>query len=123
MTIAVPADREIFVNRTINLRSIKAIGYDMDYTLVHYRAELWEERAYAHLRSRLSEDGWPVGDLGFVPTRVGFGHRIRPGFFPEHQVVRDGHAVHVDEGPRGPRALGVDGFGNQFLAGPGLTGQ
>ena len=28
--------RGVFCNRTLNLRSIRAIGYDMDYTLVHY---------------------------------------------------------------------------------------
>ena len=66
----VPHERRIFANRTLNLRSIRAIGYDMDYTLVHYRAELWEERAYAHLRSRLAEDGWPVADLAFDPDSV-----------------------------------------------------
>ncbi len=26
----------IFANRTLNLRAIKAVGYDMDYTLIHY---------------------------------------------------------------------------------------
>lgn len=28
--------RGIFCSRTLNLRSISAIGYDMDYTLMHY---------------------------------------------------------------------------------------
>lgn len=28
--------RGIFCSRTLNLRSISAIGYDMDYTLIHY---------------------------------------------------------------------------------------
>ncbi len=32
-----PPQRGVFANRTLNLRSIRAIGYDMDYTLVHYR--------------------------------------------------------------------------------------
>ena len=42
--IPVPsAERGIFVNRTLNLRSIKAVGYDMDYTLVHYRVAEWED--------------------------------------------------------------------------------
>ena len=37
------ADRtlRVHVNRTLNLRTIKAIGYDMDYTLVGYRAAQW----------------------------------------------------------------------------------
>jgi len=29
--------RGLFCNRTLNLRGIQAIGYDMDYTLVHSR--------------------------------------------------------------------------------------
>lgn len=28
--------RGIFCTRTLNLRSISVIGYDMDYTLIHY---------------------------------------------------------------------------------------
>ena len=59
--------RGIFANRTLNLRSIRAVGYDMDYTLVHYRVEPWERRAYEHTRQRLVARGWPVGHLTFVP--------------------------------------------------------
>jgi 5'-nucleotidase len=65
-----PAPRRIFGNRTLNLRSIRAIGYDMDYTLIHYRVEEWERRAFDHTRSRLRESGWPVDDLEFDPTSV-----------------------------------------------------
>jgi HAD superfamily 5'-nucleotidase-like hydrolase len=65
-----PPERRIFANRTLNLRSIQAIGYDMDYTLVHYRAELWEERAYARLKALFADEGWPVDDLVFDPDSV-----------------------------------------------------
>lgn len=65
-----PRTRGLFCNRTLNLRAIRAVGYDMDYTLIHYRMEAWEERAYEHLRRRLSERGWPVGDLVFDPELV-----------------------------------------------------
>ena len=60
-----PSTRRIFVNRTLNLRSIEAIGFDMDYTLVHYRHEAWERAAYRHVRQRLLDMGWPVPDLEF----------------------------------------------------------
>jgi 5'-nucleotidase len=60
-----PFARRIFANRTLNLRSIRAVGYDMDYTLVHYRFRIWEERAYARLQELLVADGWPVGHLRF----------------------------------------------------------
>ena len=63
-------ERGIYCNRTLNLRSIKAIGYDMDYTLIHYRMEEWERAAYEHTRARLLELGWDVGGLSFDPTLV-----------------------------------------------------
>jgi HAD superfamily 5'-nucleotidase-like hydrolase len=57
--------RRIFCNRTLNLRSIRAIGYDMDYTLIHYRVEDWERAAYEAARARLAAEGWPVESLSF----------------------------------------------------------
>jgi 5'-nucleotidase len=62
---APPPERHIFCNRTLNLRAIQAIGYDMDYTLIHYREGEWEQRAYAHLRRKLAARGWPVEPLTF----------------------------------------------------------
>src|SRR3990172_589623 len=62
--------RGIFCNRTLNLRSIRAIGYDMDYTLIHYRVEEWERRAFEHLRRKLADLEWPVIELQFDPTHV-----------------------------------------------------
>ena len=65
-----PRARGIFCNRTLNLRSIRAIGYDMDYTLIHYRVEEWERRAFEHLRRKLVDLEWPVIELQFDPTHV-----------------------------------------------------
>ena len=62
--------RGLFCNRTLNLRNIGAIGYDMDYTLVHYRVELWEERAYSYVKAGLLAQGWPVEGLVFDPDLV-----------------------------------------------------
>jgi 5'-nucleotidase len=62
---APPPERGLFCNRTLNMRAIKAIGYDMDYTLIHYQVEAWEQRAYEHMRQRLEARGWPVGHLRF----------------------------------------------------------
>src|SRR5690554_527140 len=61
----VEPERGVFCNRTLNMRSIKAIGYDMDYTLVHYHVDAWEGRAYEHIKLRLLAAGWPVEDLHF----------------------------------------------------------
>ena len=65
-----PPERGVFCNRTLNLRSIQAIGYDMDYTLIHYEMAEWEARAFEYTREGLSEKGWPVDDLEFDPERV-----------------------------------------------------
>lgn len=66
----VPVWRQVFCNRTLNLRSVKAIGYDMDYTLIHYHVEQWERRVFAHVRERLLSMGWPVEDTAFDPAAV-----------------------------------------------------
>ncbi len=63
----VPDERQVFCNRTLNLRATRAIGYDLDYTLVHYRVEAWEAASFAHLQRKLAERGWPVADLSFDP--------------------------------------------------------
>jgi HAD superfamily 5'-nucleotidase-like hydrolase len=64
----IPVGRGVYCNRTLNLRSIRAIGYDMDYTLVHYHVDVWEERAYEYARLALLEAGWPVEALRFDPA-------------------------------------------------------
>ena len=45
-SVMVPPERRVWCNRTLNLRAIKAVGYDMDYTLVHYRTREWERAAF-----------------------------------------------------------------------------
>ena len=70
MTTALPTDdplpaRRVFCNRTLNMRSIRAVGFDMDYTLVHYDVREWEARAYAHVQQKLIGLGLPVQDLRF----------------------------------------------------------
>ena len=62
--------RGLFCNRTLNLRGIRAIGYDMDYTLVHYHMREWEKRAYRYVKEGLLDKGWPVDDLTFDPDLV-----------------------------------------------------
>jgi HAD superfamily 5'-nucleotidase-like hydrolase len=68
--LAKTGERGLFCNRTLNLRSIRAIGYDMDYTLIHYRVEEWERRAFEYTRENLAAGGWPVQHLEFDPTLV-----------------------------------------------------
>ncbi|KAH7513546.1 hypothetical protein FEM48_Zijuj12G0211700 [Ziziphus jujuba var. spinosa] len=62
--------RGIFCSRTLNLRSISAIGYDMDYTLMHYNVMAWEGRAYDYCMDNLRKVGFPVDGLAFDPDLV-----------------------------------------------------
>jgi len=66
-------ERRVFTNLTLNMRKIKAIGYDMDYTLTQYNAEAWEECAFGHARDRLEALGWPVKELVFDAGMVSRG--------------------------------------------------
>jgi 5'-nucleotidase len=59
--------RGVFANRTLNLRSVAAIGYDMDYTLIHYRTDDWEGAAFEHAVNPGAKRGWPVEDLPSIP--------------------------------------------------------
>jgi 5'-nucleotidase len=68
-TIVSP-ERRVWCNRTLNLRAIRAIGYDMDYTLVHYRTSEWERAAFEQALGPLARRGWPVGGLAFDPASV-----------------------------------------------------
>ena len=69
----IPTSRRVFANRTLNLRAIRAVGFDMDYTLVHYKVHVWEQRAYAHAQTLLARRGWPVDKLRFDPKLVTVG--------------------------------------------------
>jgi 5'-nucleotidase len=66
----IPPERRVWCNRTLNLRSIKAVGYDMDYTLVHYRTAEWERAAFERALVPLERRGWPVSHLTFDPASV-----------------------------------------------------
>ena len=43
----------VYVNRTLNLKRIKAIGFDLDYTLARYQTQKFEELVYHHTIERL----------------------------------------------------------------------
>ena len=64
---ALPPERGVFANRTLNLRSVEAIGYDMDYTLIPYRTDEWEAAAFAHASIELGRHGVNVEGLRFEP--------------------------------------------------------
>jgi HAD superfamily 5'-nucleotidase-like hydrolase len=63
----------VFCNRTLNFRSLRAIGYDMDYTLVDYRVDVFEHQVFEFTRERLLAQGWAVESLVFDPGMVARG--------------------------------------------------
>jgi len=51
----------IFINRTLNLKKIKAIGFDMDYTIVRYNTEAFEKFTHQEtLKKLVSEKKYPT---------------------------------------------------------------
>ncbi|MFG1491997.1 HAD-IG family 5'-nucleotidase [Halobacteriovorax sp. ZH4_bin.1] len=43
----------VYVNRTLNMKKIKAIGFDMDYTLVRYKTEAFEKFVFELVLKKL----------------------------------------------------------------------
>jgi 5'-nucleotidase len=92
--------RGVFANRTLNLRSVAAVGYDMDYTLIHYRTEDWESAAFEHARALLAARGWPVGDLRFDPDEYIQGLVIDLETGNLVKSTRFGYVIHAHHGTR-----------------------
>ncbi len=92
--------RRVFCNRTLNLRAIQAIGFDMDYTLIHYKYELWEAHAYAHTQRRLAAVGLPVEGLEFDAERVTRGLILDLDLGNIVKASRFGYVVRSSHGSR-----------------------
>lgn len=55
---------KVFVNRTLNMRKIKYIGFDMDHTLVRYHTKEFEQLAHEIMKKSLVEKkGYPASVL------------------------------------------------------------
>lgn len=93
-------ERGIFCNRTLNLRSIRAIGYDMDYTLLHYRVQAWEQAAFDHARRFLAGLGWPVADLEFDPGVISQGLVFDLELGNLCKATRFGYVIRAQHGTR-----------------------
>ena len=46
----------VFTNRTLNLKKIKYVGFDMDHTLIRYNSKAFEGLAHQHLLKRLVKE-------------------------------------------------------------------
>jgi HAD superfamily 5'-nucleotidase-like hydrolase len=93
-------ERGVYCNRTVNLRSIRAIGYDMDYTLVHYRTEGWERAAFEQACVLLARRGWPVDGLAFDARSViqGLAFDLELGNLVK--ATRFGYVIRAQHGTR-----------------------
>jgi len=49
---------------------VQVVGYDLDYTLVHYRLKAWEGKVYAQCKEILRKQGFDVEGLNFDPELV-----------------------------------------------------
>lgn len=62
--------QRMYVNRSLNMERIKAIGFDMDHTLVMYNREEFESLAFRETLKKFIEAGYPeeLADLQFKPN-------------------------------------------------------
>ncbi len=62
--------QRIFVNRSLNMGRVKAIGFDMDHTLVSYNREEFEALAFRETLKKFIEAGYPeeLAELKFDPN-------------------------------------------------------
>lgn len=98
MTPTLPPERGLFCNRTLNLRGVRAIGYDMDYTLIHYHVDEWERAAFEHARSNLRAQGWPVDALEFDPDAFTLGLTFDLDLGNLVKATRFGYVVRAQHG-------------------------
>lgn len=67
--------KKIFCNRSLNMKSIVAVGFDMDYTLAQYRPDTFESLAYYGTVKKL------VYDLGYpselLDWKFDWGYMVR----------------------------------------------
>ncbi len=97
--------RGLFCNRTLNMRSLKAIGYDMDYTLIHYHVAEWESCAFSYLKERLLDGNWPVRDLTFDPEMAIQGLIID---LERGNIVKANRFGYIKRAYHGTRPIGYD---------------
>jgi HAD superfamily 5'-nucleotidase-like hydrolase len=62
--------QRIFVNRSLNMGNVRAIGFDMDHTLVSYNREAFEALAFRETLKKFIAAGYPeeLGELSFDPN-------------------------------------------------------
>lgn len=68
----IPLHNRIFCNRSLNMDSIKSVGFDMDYTLVLYQRYAFETIVYNEMTKKMVASGYPEEMLSwtFDPSRM-----------------------------------------------------
>jgi HAD superfamily 5'-nucleotidase-like hydrolase len=51
--------QKVFINRTLNLKRIKYLGFDMDHTLIRYNSVKFEELSFEAIKHKLLKRGYP----------------------------------------------------------------
>jgi HAD superfamily 5'-nucleotidase-like hydrolase len=97
-TPTAPPERGVFANRTLNLRSVQSVGYDMDYTLIHYRVEEWEGAAFGYARDHLLQQGLPVESFVFDPGSFTIGLTFDLQLGNLIKATRFGYVVRAQHG-------------------------
>lgn len=64
--------QRVFVNRNLRMDTVKAVGWDMDYTLARYHRQRLEELAHRLTVEKLIERGYPerLRDITYDPNLV-----------------------------------------------------
>ena len=99
----VPRSRRIFVNRTLRMDLVEAVGFDMDYTLAVYHHRRIESLAYRMTTKALVEKkGYPesVLDLAYQPDSVIRGLVIDKQLGNTFKMDRHYHVARVHHGRR-----------------------
>jgi len=55
----IPLEERVFCNRSLNMGSVKALGFDMDYTLALYQANSFEALVYEETLKKMVAAGYP----------------------------------------------------------------
>ena len=68
----IAAQNKIYTNRSLNLESIKSIGFDMDHTVAVYNREKFESLAFSQTVKKFIDAGYPaeLSKLKFDPNFV-----------------------------------------------------
>lgn len=94
--------RRIFANRNLRLDTVRAIGFDMDYTLARYRREKLERLAYTLTIEKLIRRGYPesIRALPYDPSFVVRGLTVDKQMGNILKLDRHNHAARAFHGRR-----------------------